>query len=105
MELKEATTVINILEDLGINAPPIRKHTASFLSKLKVLIGKDFDKENMAAEFSRHEFLRDLVRDYIGVLMKKLSCNKETFHVANLALFVFTEHVGLCKRIYGDVNA
>ncbi len=103
-ELMEATTVINILEDLGTPAPPIGKDAESFLSKLKGLDGKDFDKEFMAAELSNHEFLRDLAKNYIDGVDEKILSTKEIFHVANLALFAFTEHVGLCKRIYGEVN-
>ncbi len=103
-ELMEATTVVNILEDLGTTAPPISKDAESFLSKLKGLNGKDFDKEYMAAELSNHEFLRDLAQDYIDGVDEKILGNKEIFHVANLALFAFTEHVGLCKKIIDDAN-
>ena len=66
--------------------------------------GKDFDKQYMEAELFNHEFLRDLARDYIDGVDEKILSTKDTFHVASLALFAFTEHVGLCKRIYGEVN-
>ena len=105
-ELMEATTVINVLEDLGTTAPPINKDAEAFLSKLKGLTGKDFDNEYMAAELSNHEFLRDLAQNYIdGVDEKILGDDKETFHVASLALFAFTEHIGLCKKIAEEINA
>ncbi len=87
-ELMEATTVINILEDLGTAAPPISKDAEAFLSKLKGFEGKEFDKEYMAAELSNHEFLRDLAQNYIDGVDEKLSGNEgEIWHVANLALF------------------
>ncbi len=105
-ELMEATTVINVLEDLGTTAPPISNDAQAFLLKLKGLNGKEFDKEYIAAELSNHEFLRDLTQNYIdGVDEKILGNDKGTFHVAELALFAFTEHVGLCKRISGEINA
>ena len=105
-ELMEATTVINILEDLDTPASPMSNDAKAFLSKLKSLNGKEFDTEYMAAELSNHEFLRDLAQDYIdGVDEKILGNDKDTFHVASLALFAFTEHIGLCKRIYAEVNA
>jgi predicted outer membrane protein len=104
-ELMEAATVINILEDLGTTAPPISSDAQSFISKLKSLNGKEFDKEYMTTELSNHEFLRDLAQNYIdGVDEKILGNEKGTFHVAELALFAFTEHVGLCKRISAEIN-
>jgi predicted outer membrane protein len=105
-ELMEATTVINVLEDLGTTVPSISYDAKTFLSKLKSLSGKEFDKEYMAVELSNHEFLRGLAQNYIdGVDEKVLGNEKETFHVAQLALFAFTEHVGLCKRISSEISA
>ena len=60
----------------------------------------------MKAELSNHEFLRDLAQNYLdGTDEKSYGGEKETWHVANLALFAFTEHVGLSKRILGELNA
>ncbi|HVX28715.1 MAG TPA: DUF4142 domain-containing protein [Parafilimonas sp.] len=103
-ELMEATTVIDVLKDLGTDAPPISKDTQDFLSKLNGLDEKEFNKQYMAAELSNHEFLRDFAQNYIDGVDKKLSANEgEIFHVANLALFAFTEHVGLCKEIISEI--
>ena len=104
-ELMEATTVIDVLKDLGTTAPPVGKDAQAFLSKLNGLSGKEFDEEYMAAELSNHEFLRDLAQNYIvGVDEKNLGNKMGTFHVASLALFAFTEHVGLCKRISRKIS-
>ncbi|MEP6465878.1 MAG: DUF4142 domain-containing protein [Parafilimonas sp.] len=104
-ELMEATTVINVLEDLETTALPMSKDAEAFVEKLRSLGGKEFDKEYMAAELSNHEFLRDLAKNYIdGVDEKLLGNEKETLHVASLALFAFTEHIGLCKKISAELN-
>lgn len=104
-ELMEATTVINVLKDLDTMAPAMSKDAEDFLEKLKGLHGNDFDKEFMAAELSNHEFLHDLAQDYIDGADDRSSGEQDIWHVANLALFAFTEHIGLCKRIYGEVSA
>lgn len=105
-ELMEATTVINILKDLGTPVLLISKDAETFLSKLKELDEKDFNKEYMTAELSNHEFLRDLAKSYVDGVDEKLSSNEgEIWHVANLALFAFTEHVGLCTKIKNELNA
>jgi predicted outer membrane protein len=99
-ELLEATTVIDVLQDLDTPATAIGPDATAFLSKLKDLKGKEFDNEYMAAELSNHEFLRDLAQSYLDNPDGKPSGrDKETWHAASLALFAFTEHVGLCKKI------
>ncbi|MEO8108795.1 MAG: DUF4142 domain-containing protein [Ginsengibacter sp.] len=104
-ELMEATTVINVLKDLDTAAPAMSKDAEDFLKKLKGLNSNDFDKEFMAAELSNHEFLHDLAQDYIDGADDRSSEEQDIWHVANLALFAFTEHIGLCKRISGEVSA
>ena len=105
-ELMEAATVINVLKDLGTVAPPMSEDAEAFLSQLKGLSGAEFDKQYMAAELSNHEFLRDLAQNYIdGVDEKILGDEMGTFHVASLALFAFTEHVGLCKKISSEISS
>jgi predicted outer membrane protein len=105
-ELMEATTVINVLKDLGTTVSSIDKDAESFLLKLKGLGEKDFNNEFMAAELSNHEFLHDLAKTYIDGVDKILSSNEgEIWHVANLALFAFTDHVGLCTKIKNELNA
>jgi predicted outer membrane protein len=105
-ELMEATTVIDVLEDLGTPVSPASADAAAFLQKLNNLSGNEFDKEYMAAELSNHEFLRDLAQGYVdGTDAKPLGKDKETWHVAGLALFAFTEHVGLCKKIIAGLTA
>ena len=105
-ELMEAIAVINVLKDAGTPVSPMGEEGRAFLEKLKGLEGNDFDKEYMKAELSNHEFLRDLAQNYLdGNDEKSYGGEKETWHVANLALFAFTEHVGLSKRILGELNA
>lgn len=105
-ELMEATTVINVLKDLGTPISNISKDAETFLSKLKELDEKNFNKEYMSAELSNHEFLHDLAKSYVDGVDEKLSSHEgEIWHVANLALFAFTEHVGLCTKIKNELNA
>lgn len=104
-ELMEATTVINVLKDLKTSAPAMGKDAEEFIEKLKGLNGKEFDRQFMSAELSNHEFLRDLAQQYIDGADGSSPAEQDIWHVANLALFAFTEHIGLCKRIYGEVSA
>ncbi|MDI3320876.1 DUF4142 domain-containing protein [Pinibacter soli] len=105
-ELMEATTVIEVLEDLGTSQTTLSSDASAILSKLKNLDESAFEKEYMAAELSNHEFLRNLAHDYLNTQqVKPLGKDKETWHVAGLALFAFTEHVGLCKKIITSLNA
>ncbi|MEO7044284.1 MAG: DUF4142 domain-containing protein [Ferruginibacter sp.] len=104
-ELMEATTVINVLKDLGTPVSSMGKDAEAFLLKLKGLGEKDFNHEYMAAELSNHEFLLELAKSYVDGVDKILSSREgEIWHVANLALFAFTEHVGLCTRITNELN-
>ncbi|HEY6899223.1 MAG TPA: DUF4142 domain-containing protein [Puia sp.] len=95
-ELMEATTVIQVLKDLETAAPPIGAEAKGFLEKLESMDEETFNAEFMQAELSNHEFLRDLAKDYIDGFDGTVT---ETWHVANLAHFAFTEHVGLCRNI------
>lgn len=105
-ELMEAIAVINVLKDLGTPEAALSKEGQDFLTKLKGLSGNEFDKTYMQAELSNHEFLRDLAKTYLnGSNGNSSGSDIETIHLANLALFAFTEHVGLSKRIYGDLTA
>jgi predicted outer membrane protein len=99
-ELMEATTVIDVLKDVGTPTAPLNEDGKAFIEKLKSASGNEFDKLYMHAELTNHEFLRDLAESYL----KKAGGDKETRHLATLALFAFKEHVALCKRIYGEVN-
>jgi hypothetical protein len=55
---------------------------------------------------TNHEFLRDLAESYLENAGGETSpVEKETQHLATLALFAFKEHVALTKRIYGEVNS
>jgi len=105
-ELMEAIAVINVLKDLGTPETALGKEGQDFLTKLKGLSGNEFDKTYMQAELSNHEFLRDFAKAYLdGSNSNSAGSDKETIHVANLALFAFTEHVGLSKRIFGELTA
>ncbi|MBO9727105.1 MAG: DUF4142 domain-containing protein [Chitinophaga sp.] len=103
-ELMEATTVIKVLEDVGTKTTPIAPDAAAFLNKLKSLTGAEFDKAYMQAELSNHEFLRDLAKQFIDGYDEQVTGKEEIGHVANLALFAFTEHVGLCKNILASLS-
>ncbi|CAN5534075.1 hypothetical protein BH11BAC2_BH11BAC2_16570 [soil metagenome] len=104
-ELMEATTVINVLQDLGTTVSSLDNDSEAFLEKLKSLSGNGFDKVYMEAELSNHEFLLNLTQDYIDGSEGKPSGPEENiWHVANLALFAFTEHVAICKRIVIEVS-
>jgi putative membrane protein len=99
-ELMEATTVIAVLKDVGTPNAPLNEDGKAFIEKLESASGNEFDKLYMHAELTNHEFLSDLAESYL----KSTDGDKETRHLATLALFAFNEHVALCKRIYGEVN-
>jgi len=104
-ELMEATTVIQVLKDLDTAAPAIGVDAKGFLSKLEAMDEATFNAEFLQAELSNHEFLRDLAKDYIdGFDGNAPIGGNETWHIANLALFAFTEHVGLCKNLLGELQ-
>jgi putative membrane protein len=103
-ELMEAKTVIEVLKDVGTSASPLNEDGKAFIEKLKSAPGNEFDKLYMHAELTNHEFLRDLAQSYLETGEKTSPSEKETKHLATLALFAFKEHVALCKRIYGEVN-
>ena len=101
-ELMEATTVIQVLKDLDTAAPAIGADAKGFLEKLEGMTESEFNAGYIQAELSNHEFLRDLAKEYIdGFEERSPSDEQEIWHVANLAHFAFTEHVGLCKRLKG----
>ncbi|PWT96760.1 MAG: hypothetical protein C5B52_15045 [Bacteroidetes bacterium] len=103
-ELMEATTVIKVLEDVGTKVTPITGDARTFLDHLESLEEKEFDKEYMQAELSNHEFLRDLAQQFIDGYDEELTGKQEIGHVSNLALFAFTEHIGLCKNIIAELS-
>lgn len=104
-ELMEATTVIKVLEDVGTKITPMATEAFVFLSRLKGLSGQEFDREFMQAELANHEFLRDLAQAFIDGYDEQVTGKQEIGHVSNLALFAFTEHVGLCKNIIEELDA
>jgi putative membrane protein len=105
-ELMEAKTVIEVLKDAGTPAAPLNEDGKDFIEKLKCAAGNEFDKLYMHAELTNHEYLRDLAESYLGHAGGKTTpAEKETQHLATLALFAFKEHVALTKRIYVEVNA
>ncbi|HVU57275.1 MAG TPA: DUF4142 domain-containing protein [Puia sp.] len=102
-ELMEAIAVIDFLKDLGTGVPDVGKDARDFIAKLHSLDGKAFDIEYMKAEQSNHEWLRDLAQNYLGSSDVK-SSGGETYHLARVAVFAFTEHVGLSKKINAELN-
>ncbi|RFM29025.1 DUF4142 domain-containing protein [Deminuibacter soli] len=104
-ELEEAIAVVKVLNDTQTPVPPMSEEGKALIEQLKSSSGNDFDKLYMQAQLSNHEFLRDLAKTYLGDAKGKTSPGeKETQHLATLALFAFNEHVALCKRIYGEVS-
>jgi len=103
-ELMEATTVIKVLQDAGTPLVSTSDNATSFLAHLESLSGKAFEKEFIKAELSNHEFLRDLAKSFIDGYDEELTGKHEIGHVANLALFAFTEHVGLCENIIAEIG-
>jgi putative membrane protein len=104
-ELMEATTVIRVLKDLNTPAPAINPDAKAFLAKLESMSEAEFNAEYMQAELSNHEFLRDLAQEYIdGFEDRAPMGQQDTWHVASLALFAFTEHVGLCKKLKSQLQ-
>lgn len=100
LELREAATLIDILQDMGTPQIAPDGEATAFLQKIKHMHGVAFDKEYMAAALSDHEFLLELAQRYLDNPAGKPSGrDKETWHVAALALLVFTEHVALCRKI------
>lgn len=105
-ELLEAETVVKLLQDLGTEAAPVKADAMAFIAKLKAATGNEFDRLYMEAELSNHEYLRDLATNYLAAARSRNDpAEKETRHIAMLAEYAFIEHVGLCKRIYGEVSA
>ncbi|HVU94063.1 MAG TPA: DUF4142 domain-containing protein [Puia sp.] len=99
-ELMEATTVIQVLSDLDTPAPAITPEAKTFLARLEAMSEAEFTAEYMQAELSNHEFLRDLAQDYIDGFEDRAPLDEQEIrHIAGLALFAFTEHVGLCKKL------
>jgi len=104
-ELMEAITVVKVLRELGIAQSPPDKEGEAFIETLKTASGPGFDKLYMHAELSNHEFLRDLASQYLQNENNIPTAEQEIKHIATIALFAFKEHVGMCKRIYGEVSA
>lgn len=102
-ELEEAIAVVKVLTDVGTAVPSMSEEAKSFIEKLKSASDNEFDRLYMQAELSNHEFLRDLAKDYLATESNDSPAEKETRHLATLALFAFNEHVALSKRIYGEV--
>jgi predicted outer membrane protein len=104
-ELEEAIAVVAVLKDVGTSAPPPTNDSDQFIEQLKAASGERFDQLYMQAELDNHEFLRDLTKRYLRSAEGKTSpSEKETQHLATIALFAFDEHVALCTRINGEVN-
>jgi len=58
----------------------------------------------MEAELGNHEWLRDLAQNYLDEPNAK-AVSGDTYRLATVALFSFTEHVGLSKKINAELNA
>lgn len=103
-ELEEAHAVVNVLTDTHTPVPPMSQEGKDLIAKLQSLSGNEFDRLYMQAQLSNHEFLAGLAKDYLEAAKGRTSADeKETQHLATLALYAFHEHVALCKRIYGEV--
>lgn len=105
-ELLEANTVVDVLKELGTVAPPITAENKAFIERLSASSGNEFDRLYMQAELSNHEFLRDLADNYLKDAARRDQPEEgEARHLASLALYAFTEHVAMAKRIHEEVSA
>ncbi|HEY4325107.1 MAG TPA: DUF4142 domain-containing protein [Mucilaginibacter sp.] len=105
-ELMEAIAVIDVLKEVGTPVPAIDPNSQAFLSQLESLEGDIFDKAYMQAEQDNHEYLRDLAQNYLNGKAENLSAaDPEVRRLAKVALYAFTEHVAMSKRINGELNA
>lgn len=104
-ELEEAIAVVDVLRSFDTPAPPANDEATAFIARLKTTSGNEFDRLYMQAELSNHEWLRDLATSYLGTPADRSAADKEVRRIATLALFAFHEHVALCRRIYGEVQA
>lgn len=106
-ELGEAIAITTVLKELGTPVPAPDPMGQEIMSKLEAASGADFDKLYIKAQLANHEFLRDHAEDYLKESDPKTSdpAEQQTQHLATLALAVFKEHVAICKRIFGELNA
>lgn len=108
LEFMEARTVLQILQDLGTPAPAMSTETTSALHSITgAAEGSVFDKAYMTAEYQNHVFLKDLAAAYLQNSDASSESAEERHgrHVAELALFAFTEHVVITRRIVGQLTS
>lgn len=100
-ELREATGVVRVLDELGTPKEPMKAGAIAFLRELQALPkGKKFDQTYIAAELANHEYLRDLAATYIANSAHYSSvAEKHGRHLAMVASAFFKEHIVLCKNI------
>lgn len=105
-ELGEAITVKMVLKDIGAAAPTMTANGTATIQKIKATTGAAFDRAYIGFQLQNHEYLRDLADAY---LHNSAGANdpmeKQGRHLAMLMLAVFKEHVAICKRITGELNA
>lgn len=105
-ELMETMALVEVLKDMGTPVPDLCEEHHALLSRLKTLEGNNFDKVYLEAELVYHKFLRDLAQSYLNNSDGTSSAiDRETRHLATIALFAFKEHIILCKRIFSEVSA
>ncbi len=105
-ELTEAIAILSVLKDLGTPMMPMDEMAKMTLASLQSAgKGPQFDKLFMAAQLKNHLFLREHATDYLKLATGKSDPDeKQTQHLATLALATFKEHVTLCQRISSELT-
>lgn len=106
-ELGEAITVNEVLKDMGIMSPMMDADAQTMVDKIKMAsAGPELDRAYIALQLQNHENLRDLADTYLHNTAGATDADeKHGRHLAMLMLAVFKEHVAICKRISGELQA
>jgi putative membrane protein len=108
LELMEANTVIALLKELGTTVPDMDAASLAAYNSIKNSAqGHAFDRAYIGAEYQNHAVLRDLAAAYLQNSDANTSDADEKHgrHLASLALFAFTEHTVITKRINDELSA
>jgi predicted outer membrane protein len=107
-ELMEANTVIAVLKELGTLVPAMGTDASAALNRIaNASEGSAFDKAYISAEYENHAYLRDLAAAYLKNSDANTSDVNERHgrQLATVALFAFTEHAAITRRIAQELNA
>lgn len=106
-ELGEAITVNMVLKDIGTVAPAMSDTAMAAFEAMKAAPkGAAFDRAYIGFQLENHQNLRDLADAYLHNSVGATdTAEKQGRHLASLMLAVFKEHVAICKRIVGELEA